>query len=413
MRLLSRVLARHTRSGRQKETGMDLHKIFKSISEKLISEFQLTAQIWHGTGKGSAREAALRKFLKDYLPQRYAVGSGAVISPENKKSGELDIVIYDPLYCPILIKTDTHSIYPIESIYGAISVKSHLDSGELADAYQNIASLKSIVSKESFTASPMQGFAVGMGFPMPVTAIVAYDANRSLDAIAEQAKKLDAKLSDISLRPDFIVVIGKGIIGPRQAIRGSHNKYALPGKEQLTAIREAGRHTLLRFYMQFLDELNALALRPFQFSRYYEMPRLVGPYRVRRHDRVAFKPINSDAEGTVRRLNEAGIHEIVSQSVQVTYKEYLLHFIGQLPQGADQLSDLNAPVYEYNPNKLPPISFDKIEKDSRGRPYLASPGFQPIGVEIDDKQYAVDFSALKEEHFDHDPDFTIDELMSS
>lgn len=392
---------------------MDLHNIFKSLSEKLISDFQLTAEIWHGTGKGSAREAFLRKFLTDYLPQRYAVGSGAVISPDNKKSGELDIVIYDPLNCPTLIKTDAHSIYPIESIYGAISVKSHLDSGELADAYQNIASLKSIVSKEGFTASPMQGFAVGMGYPMPVTAIVAYAANRSLDAIAEQAKKLDGKLTDITLRPDFIVVVGQGIIGPRQALRGGHNKYVLPSKSQLTSIRAAGRHTLLRFYMQLLDELNALQLRPFQFSRYYEMPRLVGPYRVRRHDRIAFTPINNNAEGTVRRLNEAGIREIVSKSVKVTYKEHLLNYIGQLPQAAEQHLNLNASIYEYNPNKLPPINIGKIEQDSKGRHYLAAPGFQPIGVEIDDKQYAVDFSALKEEHFDNDPDFTVDELMST
>ena len=57
---------------------MDLHKIFNSLSEKLISDFQLTAEIWHGTGKGSAREAFLRSFLTDYLPQRYAVGAGAV-----------------------------------------------------------------------------------------------------------------------------------------------------------------------------------------------------------------------------------------------------------------------------------------------------------------------------------------------
>ncbi|PZP83929.1 MAG: hypothetical protein DI582_10020 [Azospirillum brasilense] len=392
---------------------MDLHKIFQSISEQLISEFQRTAEIWHPGGKGSAREAALKQFLKDYLPQRYAIGSGAVISPENKKSGELDIIIYDPLHCPTLIKTAAHSIYPIESIYGAISVKSHLDSGELADAYQNIASLKSIVSKESFTASPMQGFAVGMGYPMPVTAIVAYDANRSLEAIAEQARKLDAKLPDITLRPDFIVVIGQGIIGSQQALRSGHNKYALPEYEALTSTRATGRHTLLRFYMQLLDELNALELRPFRFSRYYEMPRLIGPYRVRRHNRIARIPIEGEKDaGAVWRLNEAGIREIVSKSVKITYQEHLLHYIGQLPQGAERLN-LNAVVYEYNPNKLPPINTNKIEKDKRGRPYLSVPGFQPIGVEIDDKQYAVDFSALTDKHFEHDPDFTVDELMSS
>jgi hypothetical protein len=48
--------------------------------------------------------------------------------------------------------------------------------------------------------------------------------------------------------------------------------------------RKTRRHTLLRLYMEILRELNTIALSPFDLSKYDDMPRLVGNYRVRRHD---------------------------------------------------------------------------------------------------------------------------------
>ncbi len=392
---------------------MDLQNIFKEISEQLISEFRKTAEVKHPGGKGGLREDAFKTFLRDYLPQRYAVDSGEVISPDNKVSGELDAIIYDPQHCPAFIKSTAHSVFPVESIYGAISIKSHLNSAELKDAYKNIASLKAILRRESFTAIPIPGLAMGLGFPMPVTGIVAYAANRSLEAITAQAKELDEALEDITLRPDFIAVIGQGIIGPQQPLRGDFNKFTLPNdKEALVSLRKSGRHTLLRLYMQMLDELNALKLRPLKLSQYYDMPRLVGPYRVRRHNRIVRTPIK-DGESEVLRLTEAGVTEIVTNSKPVTHRQHLLNYIGQLPEGAAQIFDLDTTVYEYNPNNLPPLSFDKIVKNERGQPQTSVPAFQPIGVDIDGKTYAVDFFALSEEHLEHEPSYTADELMSS
>jgi hypothetical protein len=391
---------------------MDLNNIFKEISEQLISEFRKASEVRHSVGKGSLREDAFKNFLKEYLPQRYAIGSGEVISPENKVSGQLDAIIYDPQQCPAFIKSTSHAIYPIESVYGAISIKSHLDSSELEDAYKNIASLKTILRKDSFTVSQILGITVGMEFPMPVTGIVAYASNRSLEAIAAQAKKLDAKL-DITLRPDFIAVIGEGIIGVQQPLRSEFNKFSLPqDSEQLVSLRKAGRHTLLRLYMQLLDELNALTLRPLQLSKYYDMPRLVGTYRVRKHNRIVRTAILG-GEQKVLRLNEAGIREIVTKSKPVTYRQHLLNYIGNLQENIEEICNPDTVVYEYNPNKLPPISFDRITKNAQGQLFCAAPAFQPIEVEIDDKIYAVDFFALANIHFDNEDNFTAEELMAS
>jgi hypothetical protein len=101
---------------------LDIRIVFKEISDQLLSEFRKITQVTHSGGKGDLREVAFRDFLRDYLPARYAVGTGEVITPENRHSPELDIIIYDPA----LIRSPSHAVYTIESVYGAISMKSHL-----------------------------------------------------------------------------------------------------------------------------------------------------------------------------------------------------------------------------------------------------------------------------------------------
>jgi hypothetical protein len=392
---------------------LDLRTVFKEISEQLISEFRKTSEIKHPGGKGDLREDAFRNFLSDYLPSRYAVGMGEIVTSEKLISPEIDIIIYDPLHCPVFIKSTSHSVFPIESVYGAISLKSHLDSGELESAYENIVSFKKILLREGFSLSSTPGLMIGMAAPIPVTGIVAYTTNRSLEAIANQLEKLDAQIADISLRPDFIAVIREGIVAPRDSLRGDFNNYNLPKEpNKLIELRKTGRHTLLRLYMQVLRELNSLTLRPLDLRVYYNMPRLVGQYRVGGPSRFARALTGSD-NAQVSRFSKSAIDRIVRNAKPVTLRQHFINRVGQIPLGADESGwDLESIVYEFNPNNLPPISSDVVEIGADGRPRLKSGAFAPMSFTIDGKSYAIDPGALSEEDFEDDADFTVDELMS-
>jgi hypothetical protein len=394
---------------------LDIRIIFKELSEQLLSEFRKSAVVTHSGGKGDIREDAFRDFLRDHLPTRYAVGKGEVITPDNRVSPELDIVIYDPQHCPALIKSTSHSVYPIESVFGAISMKSHLDSGKLTEAYNNIVSFKAILLKTGFMHHDAPGFSVGLANPIPVTGIVAYDSNRSLDAIAAQVERLDGNCTDIQLRPDFIAVIGQGIIAPRTPLRGTFNSYTLPNDlKTLVELRKTGRHTLLRLYMELLRELNALTLRPLDLRAYDDMPVLVGSYRVGGRTRFVKVALDASEQARSCRLNEAGITEIVNSSKPVTWAQHLLNTLGRVPEGYQHLSvELAATIYEYNPHNQPPLSNNSIKITADGQARVDIPFFQAVGVTIDGKSYAVDFVALNDSHFSDDPDFTVDELMSS
>jgi hypothetical protein len=247
---------------------------------------------------------------------------------------------------------------------------------------------------------------------MPVTGVVAYASNRSLEAIAEQVKALDSELSDINLRSDFVTIIGHGIIAPREALRREFNRYSLPtDQDRLAELRKTGRHTLLRLYMQILRELNALTLRPLELSKYDEMPRLIGKYRVGKHNRFVRFNIEGDRQEHTVKLNEAAIEEIVSKSKPVTRRQHFVNYIGSIPAGM-QTNALDDIVCEYNPKNLPPISTSGFQLNEQGRAILSSPAFQPVFLTIDGEQFAFDISSLLPEHFDEETDFTVDELMS-
>ncbi|MFV8845025.1 DUF6602 domain-containing protein [Serratia fonticola] len=388
---------------------MDIRKIFEALSLELSAKFQKTVQIRHNGGKGDNREDAFVDFLKEYLPNKYGIGRGEVISPENEISGELDVVIFDKDHCPLFLKSDSHSLYPRESVFGAISMKSHLDSDELKDAYKNIASLKKMMSTQGFTKLSGTGMATGFNPVTPVTAIFAYAANRSLEAIARQVSDLDKGLDDINLRPDFVVVLGLGIVGQNGRVRSNFNKCNLPEDySKLSLLRATGRHTLLRFYMQLLDELNSIIQPNLNLHSYFDMPSKVGTYKVRKHDRVVVK-FDDEEDGSVRRFTLAAIDRIVGNSKMVTQEQHFINLLGNLPLGADKLYDLSASVYEYNPMNKPPL---QINLNETGKPVGDINTFQPHYIEIDGNNYAIDGNSINREDFEENPDFTVTELMS-
>lgn len=392
------------------ELYMDIRKIFEAISLELSAKFQKTIQIKHNGGKGDNREDAFVGFLKEYLPGKYGIGRGEVISPENEISGELDIVIFDKDHCPLFLKSDSHSIYPRESVFGAISMKSHLDSEELRDAYKNIASLKKMVPTKGFSNSPSPGMRVGLHPVVPVTAIFAYASNRSLEAIAKQVKELDRELDDINLRPDFVVVLGLGIVGPNSRIRKDFNQYDLPQEyNDLSYSRSTGRHTLLRFYMQYLDELNTITQPNLNLRSYFDMPSRVGEYKVRKHDKLIMKHEDKEME-VVKRLTLSAIDRIVKDSKMVTLEQHYKNYFGAIPLGSEKIDDLSRVIYEYNPKNKPPL---KIIWDDDNSPTGDVNTFQAFYIEIDSNQYAIDSESINNDDFEDNPDFTVDELMSN
>lgn len=391
---------------------MNIRNLFQKVSVKMRADFEATKEVRHNPGKGTNREDTIREYLNELLPERYALGKGEIVTAENEHSGEVDIVIFDKNGCPRLLYDESHALFPIEVVFGVISVKSTLSSDELKDAYGNIVKAKKLAKEGSFSHSPTDGMQIGLRFPEIVGVIVAYEAGRTLKTIAEQMEELDAKLDNLEHRPDFVVVLDEGIIGPSSPLRGEFNQFSLPKKEELYRVRKTKRHTWLRFYMQLFGELDSITLPPFDMDDYLKMPERIDGHKVSRHDRF-LRMKDGKYTDEVRKLNAKGIKKILDYCANLqpkTQGEIMKEQFGQLPMGMnDGMADVL--IYEYNPRNLPPLDPSKIVMKD-GRPVSTIECFHPAPIEIDDQNYNIDLGAFDEDDFDIRTDMGIDELFS-
>lgn len=67
----------------------------RSVSAKLRADFEAVAPVVRERTKEHCREVFARGFLRQYLPRRFAIGSGIAIDSTGRDSGRIDIAVVD------------------------------------------------------------------------------------------------------------------------------------------------------------------------------------------------------------------------------------------------------------------------------------------------------------------------------
>jgi hypothetical protein len=143
--------------GKPMAERVDVQELLNSYSRRLLHEFRegnLTSKV--AFDRGLPREAAVRGFFESRLPGRYGVGEGLVIDTSGGQSEQCDVVVYDREMTPHLSMGTAMSVWPFESVYGIIQVKSVLTKNALDSAVANIGSFKCL-------SRPANRFAGGRG----------------------------------------------------------------------------------------------------------------------------------------------------------------------------------------------------------------------------------------------------------
>jgi len=113
-----------------------LERFFEEVADTMRLKFHGWEQdLPHHGERGGIRERRVATFLRSILPQRYGIGSGHIIDSKGRTSGQIDIVIYDALNGIHLPIDERYSLFPCESVYAAIEIKSTLtaSAGEQPD----------------------------------------------------------------------------------------------------------------------------------------------------------------------------------------------------------------------------------------------------------------------------------------
>ena len=123
---------------------MDIKKLFEDKQNQMLATFNLVGNISHSGEKGDATEEEWCKWFNDNFPKRYHAESGFVIDCDGNISQQIDIIIYDTHFSPIVFQVNGKKYFAAESVYAVFEVKQNLNKEHIAYAKEKIASVRKL-----------------------------------------------------------------------------------------------------------------------------------------------------------------------------------------------------------------------------------------------------------------------------
>ena len=99
-------------------------------------------RISHPGGLGDASEGVWLELLQHYLPQRYVASRAHVLDSEGQISDQIDVVIYDRQYTPLIFTLKESTYVPAEGVYAVFECKQDLSAKHVQYAQRKVASVR-------------------------------------------------------------------------------------------------------------------------------------------------------------------------------------------------------------------------------------------------------------------------------
>lgn len=132
---------------------------FDDIANNMLRYFEgWDKHVPHQGEKGGVRERRVRDFFEQHLPYKYGVGSGHVIDRMGNVSHQEDVVIFDRINCPVLKADSYYQIFPCESVYATVEVKSTLTAEEIAHCLSHTDKLRRLHRGDGNKLGPIESF---------------------------------------------------------------------------------------------------------------------------------------------------------------------------------------------------------------------------------------------------------------
>lgn len=96
----------------------------------------------HPTDLGDATEEIWIELFNKYLPKRYHAIKATVVDSKGVFSEQIDVVIHDRQYTPIVFTYKDKHVVPAESVYAAFESKQEMNSAHIVYAQKKIASVR-------------------------------------------------------------------------------------------------------------------------------------------------------------------------------------------------------------------------------------------------------------------------------
>lgn len=122
-----------------------LDDLFSSQQDKLNTSLGISRRATHHpVAKGNLSEANWVRMFDAYLPKRYRVAKCFVIDSRENVSDEIDLVIFDQQYSPLIFEDNGLLYVPAESVYAVFEIKPNLTKDYLIYAGKKLESVRKL-----------------------------------------------------------------------------------------------------------------------------------------------------------------------------------------------------------------------------------------------------------------------------
>lgn len=129
----------------QPDNRFDLREAFLLRQEQLLATLGVGRSAGsHPVAIGDDSELNWRGMLESILPTRYRVSKGFAIDADGKRSEQIDLLIYDRHFSPVLLDVGDYLFVPAEAVFAALEVKQEMSRDTIKYAAEKVASVRNL-----------------------------------------------------------------------------------------------------------------------------------------------------------------------------------------------------------------------------------------------------------------------------
>ncbi|MGI0133456.1 MAG: DUF6602 domain-containing protein, partial [Candidatus Micrarchaeaceae archaeon] len=200
--------------------------VFRSVLDKarqrLVLEGADAADFQHNVIRGDERAASLAKFFRERLPDQFGVEKGEAVDCFDRRTGQLDFVIYDRARCAPIRVGNENLLLPCEALYCVVEVKTLVTQRDLDSSYVAAGKVRALHPfKKPFIAGRQDGSHAKDDRDRCLYVVFGYASdlanNTQWTAKEYQRMSLSAKAAAIGVDfVDRLFVLDRGIINPQK-----------------------------------------------------------------------------------------------------------------------------------------------------------------------------------------------------
>lgn len=120
-----------------------LPKLMQALHERVEQDLKTAREtLAHPGAKGEGSEGVWTALFTKYLPQRYAVAKATIVDSKGRFSDQIDIVLFDRQYTPLIFEHQNQIVVPAEAVYAVFESKQDIRRAFVRYAQRKVASVR-------------------------------------------------------------------------------------------------------------------------------------------------------------------------------------------------------------------------------------------------------------------------------